>query len=526
MKRSFIRAVISATFLIGLLLAGKIEAQATIRRVPADYPTIQQAINASVDGDTVLVAPGTYVENINFIGKAVIVASEAGRDVTVIDGNRVASVVRFNSGEGRSAILTGFTLRNGFASCAQLSDGGGIQIFASSPSILHNVITSNNACGGGAGIAVLFGSPIIQDNIITNNNRDSRNGSGGGIYVAGISHAATPTEILDNVISFNVSNLGGGINVFVSGPITIRGNVIKENTAFGVGQNMGFGGGIDIGNHSPILLVQNLIVSNQANKGGGIYWSNPPRVLVNNTIAENDSSQGSGIFAGGSADPPQLVNNIVSAKTGQVAFFCDDFFNPALPPILKKNNIFSPQGMAYGGICPDQTGTNGNISADPRFFNPSAGDYHLRPDSPSIDTGDNTGPNLPAADLDGNLRIQDGNGDGIAVVDMGAYEAEGLPPFDICIQDDIGGSILRINSITGDYQFTNCSGFSLSGTGGLVKRGGLVTLQHYAADRRVLARIDSSVSRATASVQLLSPSTTFTITDRNTANNTCACAPH
>jgi len=79
---------------------------------------------------------------------------------------------------------------------------------------------------------------------------------------------------------------------------------------------------------------------------------------------------------------------------------------------------------------------NGNISTDPLFANSSAGDYHLRPASPSIDTGDISAPNLPATDFDGNPRIQDGNLDGIAVIDMGAYEA--LPPttpFNICIQD-------------------------------------------------------------------------------------------
>lgn len=56
--------------------------------VPLDYPTIQQAINASLDGDTVLVQPGTYVECIVFEGKAIIVTSEQGPDVTIIDGNQ------------------------------------------------------------------------------------------------------------------------------------------------------------------------------------------------------------------------------------------------------------------------------------------------------------------------------------------------------------------------------------------------------------------------------------------------------
>ena len=94
--------------------------------------------------------------------------------------------------------------------------------------------------------------------------------------------------------------------------------------------------------------------------------------------------------------------------------------------------------------------------------------------------------------------------------------------FDICIQDDGNGNIRRINSTTGDYQFANCSGFTLIGTGGLIKIGSTITLQQYAGDRRLFARIDGGVNRATANVQ--AQGMTFTITDRNTADDNCACA--
>ncbi|HEX8090004.1 MAG TPA: delta-60 repeat domain-containing protein, partial [Blastocatellia bacterium] len=95
--------------------------------------------------------------------------------------------------------------------------------------------------------------------------------------------------------------------------------------------------------------------------------------------------------------------------------------------------------------------------------------------------------------------------------------------FDRCIQDESNGSILQFNSTSGDYQFTNCSGITSSGTGSVMRKGGIITLQHNAPDRRVLARVDTSVNKATANIQLLSQRITFTITDRNTANNTCAC---
>ena len=109
---------------------------------------------------------------------------------------------------------------------------------------------------------------------------------------------------------------------------------------------------------------------------------------------------------------------------------------------------------------------------------------------------------------------------------LAAYPAKvcaPIPSFDLCLQDDSNGNLLRLESLTGNYQFTNCSGLVLDGVGTLTKKGGSITLQHYAGDRRVLAKIDTSLSKGTASLQLFPQGITFTITDRNTGNNTCVC---
>ncbi len=106
--------------------------------VPADQATIQAAINAANNGDTVLVAPGRYVENINFGGKAIVVTSSGGPSVTTIDGGAHGSVVTFNSGETPNSKLSGFTITNGLQNGLA---GGGILIAGASPVITGNVIT-------------------------------------------------------------------------------------------------------------------------------------------------------------------------------------------------------------------------------------------------------------------------------------------------------------------------------------------------------------------------------------------------
>jgi hypothetical protein len=107
-----VRAVGSILLLTASALAGK------VIHVPADQPAIQAAINAAANGDTVLVAPGTYNEQINFLGKTIVVRSQGGNKVTTIDGASVAGpVVRFVSGETLKSVLQGFTIQNGTMCC-------------------------------------------------------------------------------------------------------------------------------------------------------------------------------------------------------------------------------------------------------------------------------------------------------------------------------------------------------------------------------------------------------------------------
>ena len=121
------------------------------------YASIQYALSqaTTVHGDTVLVLPGTYVENVDFLGKAVRLVSSGGPTVTVIDGGAPLvelSAVTFASGEGPGSVLQGFTVENGSGTLDAsftFYDGGGVRISGASPTIRDCVIQQNEADRGG-----------------------------------------------------------------------------------------------------------------------------------------------------------------------------------------------------------------------------------------------------------------------------------------------------------------------------------------------------------------------------------------
>lgn len=205
-----------------LLLSLSTLALGTTIHVPGDYSSIQDAINASANGDLIIVAQGTYQENIDFLGKEIVVTSSGCAYATVIDGGLNGSVVTFDSGEGAGSVLDGFSLTNG------LGDGGGVLCRNSSPSVLNNLVNGNSAPGFGGGIHCTgTAHAVLKGNIITSNTAAV---AGGGLCCEGASNP----ELVNNTFSNNTTpGQGGGVACLDSSTPSILNTIVWGNTAAG-----------------------------------------------------------------------------------------------------------------------------------------------------------------------------------------------------------------------------------------------------------------------------------------------------
>jgi hypothetical protein len=354
---------------LGIVFALVGPAQGATIYVPDDYPAIQDAINASMNGDTIIVRPGTFHESIDFLGKSIALRSEKGPELTVINGGGLR-VVTFQSSEDANTVLDGFTITNG--------DGG---IFTDGsntmPLITNNIITGNSASWGGAIYCRSGSLPTITGNVLSFNSGLW----GGAIYCNG---SGVNPMITNNLIHGNSGTYGGGITNNNYGSPIVIGNVIYDNTAT-------YGSGIFC-EYSVCYIVNNTITGNAStSSGGGVYVHKDSLVSIANTVIwDNTAPTGPELAVAYTLSKPATCNvDYSDLKGGQAAVFVD------------------PSCTLNWGV--------GNIDADPLFADPAMDDYHLNFPSPCRDAGDNSSV-IGTEDFEGDLRIANG------VVDMGADE--------------------------------------------------------------------------------------------------------
>ena len=366
-----------------------IPAFAIIIHVPGDQPTIQAGIDAADDGDTVLVADGTYTgtgnKNIDFTGKAIVVMSENGAENCIIDCEDDGRGFIFETDETSSSLLSGFTVTNGYVSY----DGGGIFCDESSPTIINCTLSGNTAAWGG-GIGCRSSSDPTIENCTLSGNSAYYNGggircydnsnptienctlSGNSAYYngGGIRCLSNSSPTIENcaLLENSAVEFGGGIFCGSSSSPTIENCAISGNTAGGSG-----GGIHSLLNSSPTIENCALTENSAGEFGGGISCFSSSPTIQNCTISGNSASdEGGGIHCYSSSSPTG-VNNIVwenSAPTSSQIY-------------ISSSSSFS---CTYSDIQEGWPGT-GNINLNPDFVDPSIEDYHLQPSSPCIDAG-------------------------------------------------------------------------------------------------------------------------------------------
>jgi parallel beta-helix repeat protein len=413
--------------------------------VPSGAPTIQAGIDAAANGDTVLVSPGTYNENIDFKGKAITVTSGAKSFAdaasTVINGTNDGPVVVFATNESAVAILNGFTVQNGHASLASGLNGGGISISNASPTVTNNVVTNNTGCG-----ILVFNSasPLIQGNDIKQNHGtdntfgspcEASSSAGGAPSGTGLAILnAGNVQVVGNTIEDNVldetptnSLCFAGVDVQGGTKVLLEDNIIRNNHS---DCTPGFGEAIG-SPASELVLIQNLFYGNRSDDGtaateqvfvsGSIQAPYPSVTEINNTIygpgqelvlSFGPSTFDNNVFFNTNTDPEGQVPAILSG------LWCADSQAQTSPLAIGHNDIFNGGTLQSGG-CPLG---DGNLSLDPLFVNPTNSDFHTQPASPVVATGDINAPLIPPADLDGKARTV------CNTIDMGAYEVHPHPP--------------------------------------------------------------------------------------------------
>ena len=372
-----------------------------------DYTTIQAAIDAATDGDTVVICDGTYTgpgnKDLDFGGRAITVRSENGPDNCIIDCEGAGRGFYFHSGEDSSAVVDGFTITNG--GIGGYERGGAILCNGSSPTIKMCAVRGNTAYHGGGFGCEGGGNPTVLNCILSDNHGNS---SGGGLHTTDNSDVT----LVNCVFSGNSSEAhGGGLCFQGSGGSLLVNCIINGNSCTGDPGDNFLGGGVFLTNGSAVTLVNSTVSHNTSTGSGGgicINISGDCATVTNCVLWGNADSAGT--------DESAQIH-VRAGGAAAVDYSCVQGWTGTL-------------------------GGDGNIDADPVFADPDGpdndpdtcddNDYRLSFASPCIDAGDTTA--VPAGlfvDLDGNGRVVDWPGTddtGIpapivpVTVDMGAYE--------------------------------------------------------------------------------------------------------
>jgi hypothetical protein len=290
-----IRLIVCSGLLV-VLACSSVQAATFI--VPGDFGTIQGAIAdaGTVNGDEIVVQPGTYPEAINFLGKAITLRSASGDpNNTIIDGTGFFHVVQCVSGEDPNTVLYGFTIRRGEAAGVSSPDdvGGGMYNFKSSPTVTNCIFTDNHAKISGGGLKGEGGGmyndqshPIVTDCTFELNSAEK---SGGGMY-----NNKSNSIVTDCTFSFNSAGLSG--MGFGGGLYNFKSSSTVTNCVF-IGNSGANGGGMANGVSNSVSTDCTFSSNTATYDGGGMHNSGGNPMVTGCTFSDNlADGDGGGMF--------------------------------------------------------------------------------------------------------------------------------------------------------------------------------------------------------------------------------------